>query len=259
MGRLLGAHDGDNDLDRPDLNKCPECGCYFAQLNCPLCGKECPAEFRAGNRKAVKKKKQRHTGSSRVTFVEWYHSWWCIILALIFFPVIGIVLLLTSPHKKSLKIGIAAVAVVYGIVSTFGVGNIVTRITGIWDKPVDTSLSREEYIAACETVTPENYYRSAEGYTDKFVTLTLTVSERIVDGDGYYNGGKYNTYYICRDESGKFEIMVRDCIQGTAKKFISGDVITVYGEGAGERTIHDMDYYISHTAPCIHAAFMELN
>ena len=257
MGRLLGSHADDDELDRPDLNKCPDCGCYFAQMKCPFCGKICPEEFRAGNRKAVKKKKQKTTGSGRSYFVEWYHSWWAIGLALLFAPILGIVLLVTSPHKKSLKIGIAVVAVVYGILSTFGLGNIITNITGILDKPVDTSLSREEYLAACETVTPEEYYRSAEGYTDRFVSVTLTVSEKITDSEGVYSGGKYNTYYICRDAEGRFEIMVRDCVQENGKKFISGDVITVYGEGAGENTIYD-DYYYAYTAPCIHAAYMEL-
>lgn len=253
MGRLLGSHADDNELDRPDLNKCPDCGCYFAQMDCPLCGKICPDEFRAGNRKPVKKKKRRSTGSGRSIFVEWYHSWWCIILALIFAPVIGIVLLFTCPHKRSHKIICIVVAVALWLVSTFGLG-FLSNIGNMLDKPVDTSLDREEYIAICETVTPESYYRSAAGYTDTFVTVTLTVDEKIVTGVG-----KYDTYYICRDADGKFEILVRDCIQDDEQNFIAGDVITVYGEGAGESTVHDMDYYVSHTAPCIHAAYVELN
>ena len=146
MGRFLGAYDGE-EIDRPDLNKCPDCGCFFAADNCPLCGKTCPEEFRAGNRKPVKKKKTKGNSSSRtVTFMEWYHSWWVIILALIFFPIMGIILLLTSPHKKSLKIGFAAAAVAWGIISYFGLGNIIGKITGMLDKPVDNTLSREEYM-----------------------------------------------------------------------------------------------------------------
>lgn len=259
MGRMLGAFDGDNELDRPDLNKCPDCGCYFAQDECPLCGKTCPEEFRAGNRKPVKKKKQRQSSYRRTTFVEWYHSWWFVILMLLVAPLIGIVLLITSPHKKSLKIGVAVAAVVYGIMTTFGIGNIISGITNMWDTPVDTSLGREEYIAACETVTPETFYRLADRYTDQFVSVKLIVAEEVVDSEGYYNGSKYNTYYVCRDEGGEFEILVRDCVQDTAQNFISGDVITVYGEGAGECTVYDMDYYAPHTAPCIHAAYIELN
>ena len=78
MGRMLGAFDDDVELDRPDLNKCPDCNCFFAGDNCPICGKVCPEHMRAGNRAPVKqqKKKKRSSGSGRVTFVEWYHSWW---------------------------------------------------------------------------------------------------------------------------------------------------------------------------------------
>ena len=32
MGRMLGAHDS-SELDRPDLNKCPDCRCFFAGDN----------------------------------------------------------------------------------------------------------------------------------------------------------------------------------------------------------------------------------
>ena len=58
MGRMLGAFADDGELDRPDLNKCPDCNCFFAGNNCPICGKECPEEMRAGNRAPVKPKKQ---------------------------------------------------------------------------------------------------------------------------------------------------------------------------------------------------------
>ncbi len=123
MGRMLGAFDPHDELDRPDLNKCPDCGCYFAQLNCPLCGKECPEEMRAGNRKRVKRKKSRGGSSGRVTFVEWYHSWWFIALMLLWVPIAGIILLVTSPHKKWLKILLVALCIVYSL----GLGNLLVH------------------------------------------------------------------------------------------------------------------------------------
>ncbi len=105
MGRMLGAFDNPQELDRPDLNKCPDCECFFAGENCPLCGKTCPEEMRAGNRKPPKKvKKRRSNNNGRVIFVEWYHSWLCIILATLFNPLIGIILLLTSPHRTKHKV-----------------------------------------------------------------------------------------------------------------------------------------------------------
>lgn len=254
MGRMLGAHDNADALDRPDLNKCPNCGCFFAQDTCPLCGKVCPEEMRAGNRKPVKQKRVRYR-SDRVTFVEWYHSWWFIILMLVIFPIVGIVLLATSPHKRSVKLTIIAVAVVYTVISSVGIGNIVSRITSLWDKPVDTSMDRGEYMSVCETMDAETLYRDVEGYQDDFVCVTLTVVEKITDIDGYYANKKYTTYYICRDMSGETEFLIRDCQQDGAKNFLAGDVITVYGEVVGNVTIHDMAY-IAHHAPCINMAYV---
>ena len=59
MGRMLGAFDDDVELDRPDLNKCPDCNCFFAGDNCPICGKVCPEHMRAGNRAPVKPQKKK--------------------------------------------------------------------------------------------------------------------------------------------------------------------------------------------------------
>lgn len=74
MGRMLGSFDPEDELDRPDLNKCPDCGCYFATDNCPLCGKVCPPEMRAGARVEPKKRRKRRAGSGRVQFIPWYHT-----------------------------------------------------------------------------------------------------------------------------------------------------------------------------------------
>ena len=97
------------ELDRPDLNKCPDCGCFFSGDNCPVCGMPCPEEMKAGNRKPVKQKRTFYQSSSgRVTFVRWYHSWWFIACMMFVSPIIGIILLLTSPHERKKKI-IAAI------------------------------------------------------------------------------------------------------------------------------------------------------
>ena len=114
MGKLLGAH-ASEELDRPDLNKCPDCLCFFAGDNCPLCGKECPEEMRAGNRAKVKpKKKKINPNAGRVTFIPWYHSWFFIILMMFVMPIIGIILLCTSPYRTRTKIIVLA-SIVVGI------------------------------------------------------------------------------------------------------------------------------------------------
>ncbi len=256
MGRMLGSFDYDSDSERADLNKCPDCGSYFSQDACPICGKVCPEEYRAGNRAPVKhKKRRRNTGSGRVTFVEWYHTWWVIALALIFFPIAGIILLITSPHKKSLKIGLIVAAVLYSILSTYGF-LILGQITSLFDKPVDTSLSREEYIAACENVNPEDFYRNPDSYKKQFVSMTLTVKEKVVvakQGISY----SVNVYYLCTDENGKFELLIRDSVQDNHQNLLSGDVITVYGEGAGNVEVTDEFTYQTYFLPCIHVAYLK--
>ena len=105
MGKMLGSHEG-APLDRPDLNKCPDCGCFFATDACPLCGKVCPEEFRAGNRKPPKPQKRKRS-SERITFMAWYYSWWFILVMMIFAPVVGIILFASSPRKKWVKITVS--------------------------------------------------------------------------------------------------------------------------------------------------------
>ena len=113
MGRFLGSHESE-ELDRPDLNKCPDCRCFFAGDNCPLCGKLCPEEMRAGNRAKVKASRSApNPNAGRVTFIPWYHSWLCIILMLFVFPLLGIILLFTSPHKKWIKVTFVIVAILF--------------------------------------------------------------------------------------------------------------------------------------------------
>ena len=174
MGRMLGSFADDNELDRPDLNKCPDCDCFFASDTCPLCKKVCPEEMRAGNRKPVKPKKQKRTsGPGRVTFISWYHRWWFILLMLWLMPIVGIILLISSPHDKWKKWLVAGICAVWLLFSYIGIGSIIGMISGIFDQPVDTSLSREAYIERCETVSAVQYYRGYADYEDDFVTVEL--------------------------------------------------------------------------------------
>ncbi len=256
--------------DHPDLNLCPECGSFFAPSaeHCPICGALCPEEMRAGNR-AVKKQKDptakefwsQGRGASRVRFVEWYHSWWFIILMLFWMPIVGLVLLITSPHKPKWKAVLIAAAVLYTILSTFGIGNLIGHVTGMFEKPVDTSLSRDAYIAQCETLETdaEAFYRMPDAYLDRMCSLQLTVKEKFTDPETQYNGDKYGEYYLCTDESGAFTILVRDCtaLTGETQNFVSGDVITVFGEGAGNVSVCNTEYQ-RIDAPCIHMAYAAL-
>ena len=254
MGRMLGAYDPNSVIDRPDLNKCPDCECFFASINCPICGKVCPEDMRAGNRKPVKIKKQKNSGTGRVTFVEWYHSWWFILLMLFIFPIAGICLLVTSPHKKWAKILFGVLFALYTVgISYGGFGLIAGMFEG---SPVDDSLTYEEYVAACETVSPETYYRAADSFEDKFVTMDLRVIKKITAYDDSYTD--YITYYLCTSVDGKYEILVRNCFLGDVQNLTEGDRVTVYGEGAGNGEI-DSANYETYSAPILNGAYAEIN
>ena len=257
MGKMMGAFDSDNDmLDRPDLNKCPDCGCFFAQDDCPLCGKPCPEEMRAGNRKPPKKPSYKYdNGYKTISFVDWYHRWWFIALMAFIQPIIAIVLLITSPHKKAHKIIAVIIAVAYGIVSTFAAPFIWGLIYRT-EPPVDTSKTREEYIALCEPVNDEDFYRSPETYKDKYITMSFTVKSSFVDP----YAEEYGTYYVCighTERGDEIEFIVRDCLQDGVQNFMRPDMIVVYGEGDGNTSVYDASGTL-HSGPCINMAYAEL-
>ena len=260
MGRMLGSHNTD-ELDRPDLNRCPECGSYFAPSSeyCPICSAFCPEEYRAGNRKPVKAKKQSFSrASSRVVFVEWYHSLWFIALALLFMPLIGIVLLITSPHKKSHKLILIAAALLYTVLVSWGVGGmLIGMIRGQLDPPIDTSLSMTEYIAACEVMDAKDFYRTADNNRGNKIAVTVTVRESICDVEGTYSRDRYPNYYLCSDPEQTFVIIVRDCIPENRMNLLPGDVVTFYGESVGSISVTDQQYNL-HTAPGLNAAYAVL-
>ncbi len=185
MGRTLGAYDSD-ELDRPDLNKCPDCGCFFATDECPLCGKICPEEMRAGNRAKVKPSKKARNSSGRVQFIPWYHTWWFIAIMLWWMFPIGLVLFFTSPYSKKTKIILSAVAVV--VVVAF-YGGMFLFIDGLFNQPpVNDDISRMEYVALCESADADALHRNVydEGaYTVMELTVTRRVTD-IHDGETYY-------------------------------------------------------------------------
>jgi hypothetical protein len=253
---MLGSFADDEELDRPDLNKCPDCGCFFAQEKCPLCGRICPEEMRAGNRAPVKHKKRHNaSGSDRVTFISWYHSWWFIALMMFFIPIAGIILLVTSPHKRWKKILFIAIAVVYTVVTTIGIGNIFGTLEELWEQPVDTKLTKEEYVTACQSMTGEDFYRIPEAYAEKKISMSLTVIKRVTPATYFYDENE-DPYYLCQTEEGaSFYIVLRNCLLDGKQNLIEGDRIVVYGEGAGSCTVFDGEGN-EWEAPCLNMAYV---
>ena len=173
------------------------------------------------------------------------------------FPLVGIILLITSHHDTWKKVLFGVIAALYMIGSFFGFGRIFSGISDIFGSPVDKSLTREEYVEKCEGVTPEEICRSTDGYEDKFLCVKVRVIEKVTYLDKNYNEKNY-VCYLCEDVAGgEYKLVIRDCLLENQQRFVAGDVITVYGEGAGECEVCNTSF--NHTiAPCINMAYVVL-
>ena len=250
MGRSLGYFDSD-ELDRPELNKCPDCECYFATEECPLCGKICPEAFRAGNRAPVKKPKKRKNSSGRVQFIAWYHSWWFILIMFFVSRIAGLILFITSPYSKKAKI-ITAASVVGGYVLLGILGS--GLLLHLFDQPlVNDDISQEAYVETCEDMSVEEFYRISND-DGAYITMELTVVERCVDLAVY--GEDQNVYYLCTDETGEILIYVRDCSLDSAGNYLKGDTIRVWGQNAGEKRIYP-EGQSPQSHPCLNMAYSQ--
>jgi hypothetical protein len=244
MGRSLGYHDSD-ELDRPELNKCPDCECYFASDACPLCGKICPEEMRAGHRARVKPPKKRSNSTGRVQFIDWYHSWWFIILMLSFMPIVGIILFFTSPHsRKSKIIAVSVVLAVYALL--FAVPFLWTWYTANMS-PVNDDIPKAEYVERCEPISAEAFYRNPDP-EGRYVTFEVQVLERRVDGE--------SVEYLCTaKDGGDIRILVCDCNLEGKVNFLPGDTLRVYGESGGTVEGYRDGVFFSH--PWLFMAYAE--
>ena len=230
MGADLGFFAEDRERDFPELNKCPDCETFFADANCPLCGKECPEEFRAGNRKAVKQKKHRRpSGNGRVQFVPWYHSTLFIVAMMIFFPIVGLILMWTGHWKQHWKIVGTVILVFFYLFGGILGGIIINLIYGFndFEPPVNTSITEEEYRALCEEMDVETLYRQADELSGEYVKLTVEIVEVSASADIYEP-----IVYVCKAEKeGKnYTYIVCDYRPEKIPAFVAGDTVTFFGE-----------------------------
>ena len=259
MGANLGFFAEDRERDFPELNKCPDCETFFADECCPLCGKECPEEFRAGNRKPIKQKKHRRSsGNGRVQFVPWYYSAWFMVLMLILFPIVGLILMWNSHWKTHWKAIVTGVLVFFyifrGVIGGF-LMNLFYDFND-FEPPINLELSENDYRAACTEPNIESLYRNCNANKGNYVRIELTVGEL---ADTYYYGAE-DTYgeanvYLCYVQNGdiKLEFFVADYRQENLARLAVGDKIIVYGEVAGEIASGNIS-----SRPAIYARFIDL-
>jgi len=254
----------EDERDFPELNKCPECETFFADLCCPICGKVCPETMRAGNRKRIRESKnpryEKHT-SGRVQFVPWYHSSWFIILMLVVQPLIGLILAWTGPWKRGGKLLATVILLLpYLLGGLFGiVWGLAMNVFTDHTLPVNVEISREEYVSLCKELPAESVWRQAEDLTGEYVTMTLTVEAVWEDEYAYYTDYAYPRYFECSvSENGEsYTFFVHDFRQSEGINLREGDVIRVWGQVGGNETISNSTVG-TMTRPCINTLYLEL-
>lgn len=254
MGRKTFSA-GSDVTDYPELNKCPDCETYFAQLNCPLCGKECPPEMRAGNR-ALNKKPLRDPysrGAGRVSFVPWYLSTPFILIMLVIQPLIGMILMWMGHWKKKWKIAVTVGAVLIALLPYLIFFGITLLGIGNQDAPVELSLSREEYVAACKTVDPTAFYRDPWGCEGDFLSFEVEIVGVHYTVEDF--GGR-EKFYTARVSSSAVILLWDYQPEGEGLNFVPGDRITVYGQSAGMKWLETES--TSFEAACLAFRFANL-
>lgn len=246
--------------DYPHLNKCPDCETFFADLTCPLCGKICPEDMRAGNRKPPKQKWEDpyRRGGNRVQFVPWYFSAWFIIVMLFVFPIAGLILLWTGYWKKKWKI-LATVLYLGLMALPYVLVFALQFVHAIWGQEqitVDLEMPRAQYVELCQAadVDVEGIFRNPDNFADSFVAMEVTVKDVYQN----YNVEKYNWYYRCVAEVNgrEYTFLMRDFRGEGSSNLTPGDRITVYGQVMGNVEIST--YEEDLRGPCIAMRFAEL-
>lgn len=250
---------GSEVTDYPDLNKCPDCETYFAQLTCPLCGRECPPEMRAGNRTLNKKplRDPYQRGSGRVTFTPWYFSTPFIIIMFFVQPLIAMILLWLGNWKKKWKIAATALVILIAILPFLAFWGFYLFFGGAEEPPVDLSLSREEYIAACETVDPAAFYRDPWGCQGDLLSFDAEILGVHYYADEDFGGPeRFYTARISVGESSAVILLWDYRPEGESLNFVEGDRVTVYGQSAGMRWLKTESH--SFEAACLALRYASL-
>lgn len=248
------------ETDYPELNKCPDCETFFQGERCPLCGRECPEEMRAGNRKKFKPAKPQRGGSDRVQFVAWYYSPLFVLLMFCVMPIVGIILFYTAPYKKGVKIGvtIALVAIVFLVPFCLTLYSFLNGMKG--RDPVDRTLKPEAYREVCDAgVSAEDLYRNANAMDGNLVEKEFRIVH-IWENYPFGYDDSFNIFYevTVAEDGEEWRFLIMDCRNGETEvtTLRDGDAIRVWGEVVPRITVEN-DSLGTLTLPGIRARFIE--
>jgi hypothetical protein len=174
-------------------------------------------------------------------------------------PIIGLILAWTGPWKRGGKLLATMI-----LLSPYLLGGLIGILAGIGllsadSVPVNTELSRTEYVERCEALPAEQVWRNADGMRGDYVTMVLVVEAVWEDEEAYYSGSSYPRFFECSViESGeKYTFLLHDFRQSAGVNLREGDVIRAWGQVGGNETIYN-SVIGTMTSPCINMLYLEL-
>ena len=135
--------------------------------------------------------------------------------------------------KKKWKIAVTVGAVLITVLPYLVIFGITLLGIGNRDAPVDLSLSREEYVAACETVDPSAFYRDPWGCEGDFLSFDVEIVGVHYAVEDFGGREKFYTAHVKVGDSSAVILLWDYQPEGEGLNFVPGDRVTVYGQSAG--------------------------
>lgn len=122
----------------------------------------------------------------------------------------------------------------------------------------EPEISREDFIASCEEIDYKTLARNPDDYVGNHIKLTVKISQ-IIQG-GFLDDGEYYRGYT-DDEYGFWagdEYLISDGRKEKDIKILQDDIIEVYGEFSGTRTMERALTGTKEDVLCVEAVYIEL-